>query len=190
MAGTDDADRMRERAGESRLKLWVLMDAPRWQVTAGLLAVVFGSLVAAGSLSPVSLGAAVSNSDPIETFFQALVTAIITGVTLVVTITQLVLSPELGPVGDQRERMEGSTAFRDDVADALDVPVSPTQPASFLQALVDRTEIRAAELARAASTSDARERPLCPAGAVADSSPHHPGSSRAPPGAIRQTVGS
>jgi len=113
MAGTNDADRMRERAGESRLKLWVLMDAPRWQVTAGLLAVVFGSLVAAGSLSPVSLGAAVSNSDPIETLFQALVTAIITGVTLVVTITQLVLSPELGPVGDQRERMEGSTAFRD-----------------------------------------------------------------------------
>jgi hypothetical protein len=161
VAGTDDADRMRERAGENRLKLWVLMDAPRWQVTVGLLAVVFGSLVAAGSLAPVSLGTAASSSDPIETLFQALVTAIITGVTLVVTITQLVLSQELGPVGDQRERMEGSTAFRSDVAGAIDAPISPAQPADFLQALVDATEVQAAAVVEALSANVESDSEAC-----------------------------
>jgi hypothetical protein len=40
--------------------------------------------------------------------FQGMTTATITGVTLVVTLSQLVFSQELGAVGDQRERMEGT----------------------------------------------------------------------------------
>jgi hypothetical protein len=139
----EPADRMRARGPGSRVKLWVLLSANRSVVTACLLALMFGSLVVLGTVAPVSLRTAASQSDPIETLFQALVTAIITGVTLVVTITQLVLAQELGPAGDQRERMEGAMTFRDDVADHLEAAVSPPEPAAFLGALVEATARRA-----------------------------------------------
>jgi hypothetical protein len=145
----DDADTMRGRAGESRWKLWVLLNADRWVVSACVLGVLFGSLVALSTSAPVPLRTVLGQSDPSETLFQALVTAIITGVTLVVTIAQLVLSQELGAAGDQRERMEGAMEFRADVADVVDAPVSPPEPASFLRALVDATQARATELSTA-----------------------------------------
>ena len=144
---------MRERAAGSRWKLWLLLDANRWVVTAAVLVAIFGALVALSVVSPVTLREALGQSDPVETLFQALVTAIITGVTLVVTITQLALSQELGAVGDQRERMEGALSFRRDVEDAIDAPVSPPEPAAFLRALVEATKARAEDLAGAVGAS-------------------------------------
>jgi hypothetical protein len=69
-----------------------------------------------------------------------LLTSIITAVTLVLTLSQLVLSQEQGPVGDQRERMEGAMAFRKDVEDVIKEPVSPAQPSAFLRSLVKLTK--------------------------------------------------
>lgn len=148
-ADRDDADTMRSRTAGSPVVTWLLLGADRRVVTAGVLAVLFGTFVAVGALAPVPLRGVLGQSDPNETLFQALVTAIVTGVTLVVTITQLVLSQELGAVGDQRERMEGSLAFRSDVADVVDAPVSPPEPSAFLRALVDATRARAEDLAAA-----------------------------------------
>lgn len=120
-----------------RWRRWLLLEADRRLVAAVPLLLVFGSLVVLGAIDPVPLRRAVEQSDPIETLFQAFVTAIITGVTIVVTINQLVLSQELGAVGDQRDRMEGAMAFRRDVEAALDIPVSPAEPGRFLQALLE-----------------------------------------------------
>jgi hypothetical protein len=156
-AGGDDADTMRGRAGENRWKLWLLLNADRWVVSTCVLAVLFGSLMVVGAVAPVPLRDVLGQGDPSETLFQALVTAIITGVTLVVTITQLVLSQELGAVGDQRERMEGSMQFRSDVADVVDAPVGPPEPAAFLRALVDATQARATELSDAVEGSEGVE---------------------------------
>jgi hypothetical protein len=118
------------------LRDWVLLTANRWTVTGAVVVAMFAAFVVFGALDPVGLRTAVRESDPLETLFQAFVTAIITGVTLVVTINQLVLSQELNPVGDQRERMDESVSFRRDVGDALDLPASPAEPSSFLRALV------------------------------------------------------
>lgn len=137
------SDTLRERAGGSRLKLWVLLDADRRLVAGIPLVLVFVALVVLGALDPEPLRAAANNKDPIETLFQALTTAIITGVTLVVSLNQLVLSQELGPLGDQRDRMEGTLEFRRDVADSLDVPVTPPEPSAFLRSLVDGVGNRA-----------------------------------------------
>jgi len=154
-AGSGDdsqpSDTMRARADESSWKLWVLMEANRWVVAGVLLVGVFVALVVIGVLDPSPLQQSVAASDPNETLFQAFVTAIITGVTLVVTLNQLVLSQELGPVGDQRGRMEGAMEFREDVEGVLDSPVSPPEPAAFLQALIDETSSRANDLADAVS---------------------------------------
>lgn len=151
MSGGEDApsDRMRGRIDGSRLRVWLLLAASRQLVVAGLLGGLFVAFVALGALDPVGLRTAMASGDPIETLFQALLTAIITGVTLVITINQLVISQELGAVGDQRERMEGAMAFRREVEDVLGEPVAPAEPAAFLRALVEATQERAEALAEA-----------------------------------------
>jgi hypothetical protein len=142
-------DRMRSRAQESSWKLRVLLDANRWVVATGIAAFVFAGVLAAGLVGD---GAAqLAAGDPVETVSQAYLTAIVTGVTLVLTLNQLVLSQELGPAGDQRERMEGATAFREDVADAVGLAIAPADPAEFLTVLLDAADERAADLADASS---------------------------------------
>ncbi|WP_049935467.1 hypothetical protein [Haloplanus natans] len=144
----DDAqpsDRLRARAAESRTKLWLLLEADRRLVVAGLFLVVVAVLVAVG----VSLPAAentLRTTDSIDTLFQGFLTATITGVTLVLTLNQLVLSQELGAVGDQRERMAGALEFREDAAELIEAPVSPARPSQFLRALVQMAGRRAANL--------------------------------------------
>ena len=155
--GDEDApsDRMRGRIGESRWKVYLLLNANRRVVAAGLLGVLFVVLVVLGVLDPAGIRSAMASDDPIETAFQGFLTAIITGVTLVVTINQLVLSQELGAVADQRERMEGAMAFREDVESVIDRHVAPAEPASFLQTIVDATRERADALAE--TTDDAMD---------------------------------
>lgn len=148
------ADTMRERVGESRVKLWVLLDANRWVVAAVPVVGVFLALVVLGTLDPSPLAGAVGEKDPIETTFQGFLTAIITGVTLVVTLNQLVLSQELGAVGDQRERMDEAMSFRKDAEKVVDAPAAPPEPAAFLQSVVEATNARAADLADAVAGND------------------------------------
>ncbi|MDT3434469.1 hypothetical protein [Haloarcula sp. 1CSR25-25] len=139
----ESSDTMRERAaGDTRL-LWLLLDADRWLVTALLSAVLFCGILAVGLFHPTPALTLLTRGDPVETLFQALITGTITAVTLVLTLSQLVLSQELGAAGDQRERMDGSMQFRADVADAVDTPVSPAEPSAFLRSLVRGTAERA-----------------------------------------------
>jgi len=136
--GDKPSDLLRERAGQRRRKLWFLLEADRWLVTAFLLSVVFVTLTVAGYLLPVA-ESSLLDTDSVDTLFQGLLTATITGVTLVLTLNQLVLSQELGSVSDQRERMEGALEFRGDAADVIDAPVSPSRPSEFLRALIQES---------------------------------------------------
>ena len=139
----ESSDTMRERAaGDTRL-LWLLLDADRWLVTALLSGVLFCGILAVGLLHPTPALTLLTRGDPVETLFQALITGTITAVTLVLTLSQLVLSQELGAAGDQRERMDGAMQFRADVADAVDAQVSPAEPSAFLRSLVRGTAERA-----------------------------------------------
>ncbi|WP_435346208.1 hypothetical protein [Haloarchaeobius sp. HRN-SO-5] len=149
-ADTDDSIRGRARAPSWKLR--ILLDANRWVVAGGIALFVFlGTVVAAVVTDGMAL---LTDGDPIETLFQAYVTAIVTGVTLVLTLNQLVLSQELGAAGDQRERMDGATTFRDDVADAVGVAVAPADPAQFLTALLEAADERAGDLSAAGPGGD------------------------------------
>jgi hypothetical protein len=128
-------DRLRARATESHRKLWLYMEADRRLVVAGLVLAVFTVVLVAGVALPAA-ETKLRAGDAVGTLFQGFLTATITGVTLVLTLNQLVLSQELGAVGDQRERMAGALEFRDDAADLLGTPVSPARPSGFLRALV------------------------------------------------------
>jgi hypothetical protein len=152
--GTRPSDTMQERVSGSSRKFWLLLKANRLLVAAGISGGVFFVLTIIGQLHPMGTPALFSEADPIETLFQGLLTAIITGVTLVLTLSQLVLSQELGPVGDQRERMEGAMEFRRDVEDVIEESVSPAQPSAFLRSLVKLTKRRAEAVSDATQDID------------------------------------
>ncbi|MFB6270838.1 MAG: hypothetical protein ABEH83_12910 [Halobacterium sp.] len=149
------SDRMRERVPRSSTWFWLVLDADRRAVAGGLLAVLFVAVVAAGTLAPTPAYVLLTEGDPHETLFNALVAATITGVTLVLTLSQLVLSQELGAAGDQRDRMEGAMSFRADAADAAGMDVAPTEPSAFLRGLVAATQEQANALADAAPGGEA-----------------------------------
>jgi len=143
--GGGTADTMRERAGENRAKLWLLLRANRLVVAGVLTLAVFVAFVAAAAAFSPALAEKVGASDPIETLFASMITAIVTGATLVVTIGQLVLTQENGPLGDQQERMDDTLAVRDSVS-ALTGEPAPTDPAAFLDALLAAATGRARAL--------------------------------------------
>ncbi|QHS16574.1 hypothetical protein GWK26_05070 [haloarchaeon 3A1-DGR] len=137
------SDTMAERSAGSTWKQRVLLEADRRAVAAGLMAAVFLGVVAASAATPTPFRSVMRSTDVIHTLFQGLTTALITGVTLVVSINSLVLSQELGAVDDQRERLDGALEFRESVADTIDEPVSPADPGSFIAALVGACADRA-----------------------------------------------
>jgi hypothetical protein len=145
--GTDisTADTMRERAGESRLKLRLLLRANRLLVAAVLtLLVAVGFVVTVEALYPPFPRQAAA-SDPIDTIFSTMITVIVTGTTLVVSINQLVLSQENGPLGDQRERMSNAMDFRGFTAELVGSP-TPADPSTFLSELIGVSAERAESL--------------------------------------------
>jgi hypothetical protein len=138
------SDKLGQRLNQNQLKLWFFMEGKRWVVTALLVIIVFITLVTLGYLYS-DAEKAIRNSDSVDTLFQGLLTAIITGVTIVVSLNQLVLSQELGSFADQRERMQGAMQFRKDIEDILNSPVSPARPAQFIRALVEVSANRASD---------------------------------------------
>ncbi len=133
---------MRERAAENRYKLWVLLNMNRWLLTGVLAAGVFFALMIWGVSSLPSTQRVLLTTDWVKMSFQALIGALITGTTLVVSINQLVLSQEIGPLGSQRRRMDLAMDFYKNTDDLLDFP-SPANPAVFLKELIDATSDRA-----------------------------------------------
>ncbi|GAB7018502.1 hypothetical protein [Halostagnicola bangensis] len=155
--GSQPSDTMAERSVDSTWKHELLLNANRWAITASLMLFVFVGLVVVSQLSPVSLRSLLETKEPVHTLFQGLTTALITGVTLVVSINSLVLSQELGAVEDQRERLDGAMKFREDVESSIDAPVSPPEPSSFLQAIIAASEERANDFRSAVSDSHDQE---------------------------------
>ncbi|MFW5735909.1 MAG: hypothetical protein ACOCXB_00990 [Halanaerobium sp.] len=146
------SDKLHQRLNQNRIKLWFLMGGKRWLVTGVLILIVFITLLTLGYLYP-AVESSIRSSDSVDTLFQALLTAIISGVTIVVSLNQLVLSQELGAIKDQRERMEGAMQFRSDVADVIQAQISPSRPTQFIRALVQVAAARAKDLQDTVSDS-------------------------------------
>jgi hypothetical protein len=146
-------DTMRERAEENRITLWLLLNANRWLLTGVLGAGVFCSLLFWGASRPPPIRTVMATTDWVEMSFQALIGALITGTTLVVSINQLVLSQEIGPLGGQRERMDRAMDFYGNTDVLLDFP-SPSHPSPFMQDIIEATEERARRFEDAVKTVD------------------------------------
>ncbi len=146
MSDVESAD---ESDGQARLggaRLWFLLRLNRWAFTGIILGIVYVVLVAFSMIELTPLRVIVDNQDSIEFLFSAFIGAIITGTSIVVTLNQLVLSQELGAVGDQRNRMQDAMTFRQDVEETVKEDVSSPEPAAFLYELVNGVHERATEL--------------------------------------------
>jgi hypothetical protein len=118
---------------------------------------IFLAFMLAGVVKPVSLQTTMQSRDIVEALFSGLVGAIITGATLVVTINQLVLSQEIGSLGSQRSRMDTALDFRQKTDELLGT-TPPTEPAAYLDALIETNEQRARRLREVLSAAGDRQR--------------------------------
>ncbi|EMA41862.1 hypothetical protein C448_11946 [Halococcus morrhuae DSM 1307] len=130
---------MVEQAGNNRVTQWLLITGDRRAVAAAMLVGTFVAFVIFGLYGPRSIQKFLSTGT-IGTLFYALMTGIITTVTLVLTLSQFGLSQQLSDLGTFRDHMNHSMEFRRDTENHIDVGVSPGQPTEFFQALARAVE--------------------------------------------------
>lgn len=139
--------------GNGRLRSWLLLTANRAVIAALLTGGLFVVLVVAGAVNTISLRVLIRQGTHVERLFQSFVMSLVTGITLVVTLNQLVLSRELGPLGEQRDRMAGAVDFRQDIEE-LTGSVAPADPASFMRTFMQLSEARASALETAVADTE------------------------------------
>lgn len=142
-------ERNSRSSARDHLRGGLLTRRHRFTVAAVLLGALFVGLFLIGALLPPGTQELLTTSDPIESLNQALLTSTLTGVTLVLTISQLVLSQEFGAVGDQRQRLDGALEFRRDVEALTDATVAPAEPAAFFECLLESISGQASAVADA-----------------------------------------
>ena len=140
MSNGEPSDTMRGRVEENRYKIWLLTRMNRSAFAGAVSLVTFVALVVVTEIGPAPMRRVIESNDAMWWVFSPLITAIVTAVALVVTFNQLVLSQELGALGDQRNRMESATQFRADIEPWLDTEVAPQDPGSFLSAILRTVE--------------------------------------------------
>jgi hypothetical protein len=139
------ADTMRERGNTKGIRLLALMRLNRLVLTAVLALFVFVGFVVLVTVLDPSFAGRVRSGDMLDTMFASMITVIVTGTTLVVSIGQLVISQEDGPLGDQRNRMSDALDFREYTGELLD-GTTPADPSAFLREIIRLTADRAEKL--------------------------------------------
>ncbi|WP_227356482.1 hypothetical protein [Haladaptatus salinisoli] len=142
----------------TRTKRWVQIDANRWFVTGLLLSLCFLVIVLVGSFGPVSVQSFLTRGIAPGAVLVELLKAIVSVVVIVLSINQLVLSPGLGPVGEQQDRYEQTMELREKIEEHTGVRTSPTSPARFLHVLMESIVHQAERLREV--TADSGNRPL------------------------------
>lgn len=129
------------------VRRWVLVSGNRWLVSAIVLFVVGFGLVVLGSIWTDELLTMLTETQVVRTVFITLLSGIILLVSIAVSINSIVLSQEITALGDQRERVEDTFAFRDAVQEHTRPEVSPARPAVFLRTIFEAIRSNAEELA-------------------------------------------
>jgi hypothetical protein len=143
----------------NRVKRWFLLTANRWLVTLLLLGFTFTTIVVVGAFGPVPVDAFLTDGVSPGSALIELMKAIVSIVVIVLSINQLVLSPGLGPVGDQQTRYEDSMELRERMESLTGACVSPSSPSRFLATVCDEIARQADELrAEATDVADPEKR--------------------------------
>ena len=156
MSDETQDETMHGRMDENRVRYWFLMNGDRWLITAGLTIGFFLFLLVVGAVDPLGFRAVLQSTNQVGITFQALIASLITGVTLIVAIGQLVLSQEFGSLETQRKRMSSAVEFRHDAGELLG-SAGPPDPGAFLRVLIESSMTRAETLEGAIATNSDEE---------------------------------
>jgi hypothetical protein len=129
-----------------RARRWFLLDANRWLVTGVMLLATFVAIVVVGTFGPIPTESFLTVGISPGAVLVELLKMIASVVVIVLSINQLVLSPGLGPVGDQQDRFEQTMDLREKIEDNTNVQTSPTSPADILRVLVGEIGDQAEQL--------------------------------------------
>jgi hypothetical protein len=149
------ADTMAERRDEHLPVSKLLVDANRYVVAAFFVLALLVSLLVLGWAGPTSTQKILSTGS-VGSLFGSIIIVVVTVVALVLTITQLVISQEVDPLGAQHQKLANEIVFRDDVETLIDSRVSPAEPARFARALVETGGDHARRLAESDAEAVAR----------------------------------
>lgn len=142
-------ERLRQYLGDNRLVWWFLYGGDRLAVTAGLLAAAFVVYFVLGSLNIIFLP-----GNRLMWLLNGLVNGLLSLVTIVLTVNQLVLSQQFGSVGELYDRLEQVIDFREKSGEMTGTDVPPPQPDAFFTGLLTELAERADELDEATADCD------------------------------------
>lgn len=126
------ADRGRMGGRPSPIR-WLFIDGHRLVVAGVLLLVTYLVLLVANAvIGPI----AQEETSPIFYLFSALVGGNFTLVTIVISVSQLVISRQLGTPGQIRSQIQATNSFREDIEESSGVDVAPVTPTEFLHLLL------------------------------------------------------
>ncbi|WP_101295379.1 hypothetical protein [Halegenticoccus soli] len=120
-AGTPTGDALR-----SRIARWALLDGDRMEVSAALVAGIFGAFVSLAVAGLIGVSAS-----RMMWFLNGTINGLLTLIPITIGINQIILSQELNPLGTFSDRFEQTVTFRERVEAVTDTTVSPSQASEF-----------------------------------------------------------
>ncbi|WP_227352718.1 hypothetical protein [Haladaptatus salinisoli] len=144
---------MARRGRLDRALWWLLFRGDRLVVATGILLGIFAVNVVFGVTRLFLL----TNPARLMWMMNGVVNGILTLVTVVVAVNQLILSQEFGGVRNQKRQLEAVVEFREEVEEQIDPLVSPPETPAFLRELFLALADRVRSLERKCKGSDVRE---------------------------------
>ena len=121
-----------------RPREWLFLVEDRMLVAAGLSFVVLVLLTAI----ELSTGFFQQQLTPLFYVYGSIIGGNFTLITIVISISQLVISRQLGSPGDLRDRIEETSEYRNAVEEMIDRGVAPVIPTEFLRMLLQHTRMQ------------------------------------------------
>ena len=116
---------------------WFFLIEDRLVIASGILIVAFALFFAVELVTDFADQQLV----PLYYIFGALIGGNFTLITIVVSVSQLIISQQLGSPGDLRQQIEDANEYREAAEDQTGDIVAPVMPTDFLQFLVGQTDV-------------------------------------------------
>ncbi|WP_435177503.1 hypothetical protein [Halorussus sp. AFM4] len=115
---------------------WVFLTGNRWVIAGGLLV----GLLAVLAAIEYRVGSSTQQLVPLFYMSSAIIGGNFTLITIVISISQLVISRQLSAPGELRAQIENTTSYREASLELVERDVPPATPAAFLEVLLRGVE--------------------------------------------------
>lgn len=140
----------RSRTEPRRIRQWLLVDGNRLALAGVILVGFYAVLVGLHRLGLIAF------ADPgaMTRIVGGTVAGVLSLITIVLAINQLIVNPELGHAGQTMDRLEGARSLKEQVESVEHIRASPVEPVDFLVTMVDNVDRNVAAVERTAVDAD------------------------------------